>query len=95
MKMTEITLEDIKSYLRVDGDDEDTFISAALEASRQYIRTYTAQDDAFLDSCADIPMAVFALCADMYDVRQATVNNDKAKPLVRQILDSYSRNWIG
>ena len=95
MKMTEITLEDIKSYLRVDGDDEDTFISAALEASRQYIRTYTAQDDEFLDTCADIPMAVFALCADMYDVRQATVNNDKANPLVRQILDSYSRNWIG
>lgn len=95
MKMTEITLEDIKSYLRVDGDDDDTFISAALEASRQYIRTYTAQTDEFLDTCADIPMAVFALCADMYDVRQATVANDKANPLVRQILDSYSRNWIG
>ena len=95
MKMSEITLNDLKNYLRVDGDEDDTFISAALEAAKQYVRTYTAQPDEYLDSLDDVPMAVYALAADMYDVRQTTVANDKVNPLVRQIIDSYSKNWIG
>lgn len=95
MKMSEMTIDDLKLYLRVDGDEEDNFLSSVLNAAKQYVKTYTAQENEFLDGCEDIPMAVYALCADMYDVRQATVANDKINPLVRQIVDSYSRNWIG
>lgn len=95
MKMSEIKTDDLKKYLRVDGNEDDLFITTVIDAAKQYVRTYTAQEDKFLDEYSDIVMAVFALCADMYDVRQVTVANDKVNPLVKQILDSYSRNWIG
>ena len=109
MKMTEITPEDIKSYLRTDGDEEDGFLKAVLEAAKQYIRAYTGQTDDILDTYEDIPIAVYALAAqsngivnmvyalaaDMYDVRQATVSNDKENPTVAQILGSYSINLLG
>ncbi len=95
MKMSEIKTDDLKKYLRVDGNEDDVFITTVIDAAKQYVRTYTAQEDKFLDEYSDIVMAVFALCADMYDVRQVTVANDKVNPLVKQILDSYSRNWIG
>lgn len=95
MKMSEIKTDDLKKYLRVDGNEDDVFITAVIDAAKQYVRTYTAQEDKFLDEYSDIVMAIFALCADMYDVRQVTVANDKVNPLVKQILDSYSRNWIG
>ena len=95
MKMTEITPEDIKSYLRTDGDEEDGFLKAVLEAAKQYIRAYTGQTDYILDTYEDIPIAVYALAADMYDVRQATVSNDKENPTVAQILGSYSINLLG
>ena len=93
--MSEIKTDDLKKYLRVDGNEDDVFITTVIDAAKQYVRTYTAQEDKFLDEYSDIFMAVFALCADMYDVRQVTVANDKVNPLVKQILDSYSRNWIG
>ena len=95
MKMSEIKTDDLKKYLRVDGNEDDVFITTVIDAAKQYVRTYTAQEDKFLDEYSDIVMAVFALCADMYDVRQVTIANDKVNPLVKQILDSYSRNWIG
>ncbi len=95
MKMSEIKTDDLKKYLRVDGNEDDVFITTVIDAAKQYVRTYTAQEDKFLDEYSDIVMAVFALCADMYDVRQVTAANDKVNPLVKQILDSYSRNWIG
>lgn len=95
MKMSEIKTDDLKKYLRVDGNEDDLFITTVIDAAKQYVRTYTAQEDKFLDEYSDIVMAIFALCADMYDVRQVTVANDKVNPLVKQILDSYSRNWIG
>lgn len=95
MKMSEIKTDDLKKYMRVDGNEDDVFITTVIDAAKQYVRTYTAQEDKFLDEYSDIVMAVFALCADMYDVRQVTVANDKVNPLVKQILDSYSRNWIG
>ena len=95
MKMSEIKTDDLKKYLRVDGNEDDVFITTVIDAAKQYVRTYTAQEDKFLDEYSDVVMAVFALCADMYDVRQVTVANDKVNPLVKQILDSYSRNWIG
>lgn len=93
--MSEIKTDDLKKYLRVDGNEDDVFITTVIDAAKQYVRTYTAQEDKFLDEYSDIVMAVFALCADMYDVRQVTAANDKVNPLVKQILDSYSRNWIG
>lgn len=92
--MSNIMVDDLKNYLRVDDDSEDKLIETILEASKRYIRNYTGQTDEALDGFEDIPIAVFALCADMYDVRQVAVANDKENPVVAQILGSYSINLI-
>lgn len=95
MIMSDITVENVKSYIRVDGDEEDILISSILSAAKEYVRSYTGQTDEYLDTKADVIVSVLALCADMYDIRQATVSNDKENPVVKQILGAYSTNLIG
>ena len=42
-----------------------------------------------LDDYEDITLAVMALVADMYDVRQYTVTNAEVNPTVKSILDQH------
>ena len=49
MKMSEIKTDDLKKYLRADGNEDDVFINAVIDAAKQYVRTYTAQEDKFLE----------------------------------------------
>ena len=41
MKVSEITLENLKEYMRVDVNDEDTFIESVLIGAKAYIKGYT------------------------------------------------------
>ena len=60
-------LSDIKSYLRVDGDDEDGLLMRMKAAAQEYIKSAVGRYD------ASDPTAELLLCAmvqDMYDHRQ-------------------------
>lgn len=94
MIVSDITIDLLKNYLRVEGDDENALLEAILAAAKQYAMSYTGLDSESLDKYQDIPLAVLALAADMYDVRQATVDIATPNITTKQILDYHSANLL-
>lgn len=94
MKISEITIENVMNYLRLDSDNDNTTVTAIMAAARQYILSFTGLSADECDSFEDLSIAYFSLCADMYDNRAMMVSNDKVNPLVKQILASHSVNYL-
>lgn len=94
MKVSEITLDFVKDYLRLDDDTDDLLITAIIQASKQYIKGQTHLTEDELDTYADLPIACLALIADMYEVRQATSTRLNENPCVSFILNNHARGFI-
>lgn len=89
MKVSELTVEFLQEYVRADGSAA-TMLKPMLAAAVSYVKAYTGLTDTQLDDYEDITLAVMALVADLFDVRQFTVQNDEVNPTVRSILDQHS-----
>ena len=96
MKISEITVEDLRNYVREDNDDEATMTSFSmmLNATKAYIKSYTGLSDEQLDENEDLTIVVFVLVSDMYDNRTYSVQNDKVNKVVSTILNMHSRNLL-
>lgn len=94
MKVSEITLDDIKTYIRIDTDDEDNFLNAVLTGSKNFVKSYTGLDNDKIDEKEDLTLPIFVLCAEMYDNRQFTVDKGTLNPIIQSILDMHSVNLL-
>ena len=94
MKVSDITLDDIKTYIRLDSNDEDTFLEAVLNGSKSFVKSYTGLDDEKIDEKEDLTLPIFVLCAEMYDNRQFTVDKANLNPIIQSILDMHSVNLL-
>jgi len=94
MMVSELTVDDVKNYLRVDTDTDNSLITVILSAAKRFCAQYTGLTLEALDSYEDMPLAVLAVCADMYEVRQLTLNGTQLNPTTAQILGTYSTNLL-
>ena len=78
-------LEDIKEYLRVDGDDEDNLISMMMEAGKEYIRSAVGEYDD-IDKTANILLA--AVVQNMYDNRELMQSDQQVKKRIEYTFQS-------
>ena len=60
-------LEDIKNYLRIDGDEEDGLLRTMIDAGKEFIRSAVGEYDD-TDSTAQVLLA--AVVQNMYDIRE-------------------------
>ena len=95
MKISEVTLTEVKSYLRVTDTDDDSLLEIILAAATSYILSYTALTAEEADLIPELSIALMCLCSDMYDVRTSQASNDKQNPIVSTILNMHRRNCIG
>ena len=88
MVVSDLTVAIMKNYLRIDASDttDDTLLGYILAAAVEYCKSYTGLTDDY----EDIPLAVLALCADMYELRQATTTSLQVNPTTLQILSQHS-----
>ncbi len=93
MKISQVTVEQIEAFLRLDYDDRN-MLGVIMAAAREYIAGYTGLNAEEIDQHEDITIAFFVLCQEMYDNRQMTVQNDKENPTVKQILALHSKNLL-
>ena len=91
-KVSEITIEDIADFIRLDEVDsvEEEQLSTFLLVAKNYVTNYTGLDD--LDEYADLVIAVYILCQDMYDNRTLYVDKNNLNKVVQTILDMHTRN---
>ena len=94
MKISEVTIKDLKEYAVVSHNLDDKLFSNILIACKSYIKSYTGLDDISLDKKEDLTIALMILCNEMYDNRAYTVENDKANKVVNSILDMHSINLL-
>ena len=90
-KVSEITTKDIADYIRLDevGSAEETQLQTFLTVAKDYITNYTALED--LDEYADLVIAVYVLCQDMYDNRSLYIDKNNPNKVVQTILDMHTR----
>lgn len=87
-----MTLNDVKTYLRIDYDEEDDFLSELLIVSEEYINScvgsgYKSDEKAI--KLADLLQKKFIY--DMYEKRGTEIaNNTKKDTIVTTILDKLS-----
>ena len=87
--MAAMTIDEAKSYLKIDGDDEDNDVTALIENSQLYIDMMVGENYK-IDPKA-VKLAVLLqqkLMTDMHDNRSTEVaGNTKADRIVVSILD--------
>lgn len=70
-------LEELKNYLRIDGDEEDNFLVSLLSSSKQFIKTATGKE---IDETKDLhKLAIFLFCAHQYENRNPVVSEQSNK----------------
>ena len=103
-KVSEITIQDVANYLKLDDYDE-IEIETYLNIAKNYISNYTGipetsedeEDDEeveTLDSYADFIIVVYILCQDMNDNRCMYVDKANMNKVVQTILDMHARNLL-
>lgn len=94
-KVSEITVEYLKTYLRISddlSDDDKKFLKTILNSSINYIKNNTGIDD--VDKYSDLVIVVFVLCQDMYDNRTLYVDKNNVNKVVSSILGQHDNNLL-
>lgn len=95
MKTSELTLDVIKQYLRIDGNDDDILLNAFLSASIQYCTSYMGCTLEDLEKYDDVTIVILALISDSYEVRQFTTSTVTTNPITQGVLDLHCSNFLG
>ncbi len=95
-KISEIKIEDLKSYLRLTDIDktEENYLNTIINSSISYVRNYTGLTDEELDKYSDIVAVIFILCQDLYDNRSLYVDKNNINKVVENILSLHSCNLL-
>jgi uncharacterized phage protein (predicted DNA packaging) len=87
-----MNLEDIKSYLHIDYEDEDNYLKELIEVSLIYIDSMVGE--AYKNDAKAVKLASLLqkkLISDMYDKRGTEIaSNSKRDIIVSSILDKLS-----
>lgn len=98
MKVSEIQIENIAEYLRLDIGDlsgyEKKELEIMLAAAKSFVKSYTGLANEAIDSHEDIAIVVLVLSQDMYDNRTLYVDSGNLNKIVDTILGMYSVNLI-
>lgn len=95
MKVSELTLNTIKNYLRIDGNNDDILLQMLLDASVQYCTSYMGCTKADLEKYEDVTIVILSLISDSYEVRQFTTSTITLNPFMQGVLDLHCGNFIG
>jgi gp6-like head-tail connector protein len=94
VKISEITIEDLKDYANVVYSEDDQLFNNILVAARMFVKGFTGLSDNQLDLHEDLSMAVFILSNDLYDNRSYIVEGDNVNPVVSAILNLHAVNFL-
>lgn len=95
MKVSELNLDTIKHYLRIDGNDDDILLDALLKFSIQYCTSYMGCTVEELEKYEDVTIVILALISDSYEVRQFTTSTITLNPIMQGVLDLHCGNFLG
>lgn len=94
MKVSEVTISDVKQSIGYSAADCDRLLDTYLAAARALIRGYTKLTDSEIDEHDDLTTALLCAAGDMFENRSVAVNEATMNPTVKIILNLYAKNHI-
>lgn len=95
-KVSDITVESVADYLRLDEvtESEINTLNTLISVATSYIKGYTGLDDAGVDKYPEFVIVVLILCQDMWDNRTMYVDSKELNNTVQSILAMHSVNLL-
>ena len=95
-KVSDITVESVADYLRLDEvtDSEINTLAMLISIATSYIKSYTGLDDEGVDKYPEFVIVVLILCQDMWDNRTMYVDSKDLNNTVQSILAMHSVNLL-
>lgn len=93
MKLSQISLDDIKDYCGVTDTDSDNLLTSMLEGAVSYIFNQTGLTPEQAEKYEDLSVAVMVLVYDMF-YNRSVLNGEKVNPIAENILNQHSRNLM-
>lgn len=94
MKVSEITLDELREYCGISGNDSDSLLEIYRVATIELIKSYTGLTIEQIDSHEDITIAELCIVNDMYTNRDYIVDKTALNPIATQILAQHSVNYL-
>lgn len=94
MKISEVTIDDLKNYTHVYHTEDDKLFTTILVACKSFIQGYTGLSSDSIDQNEDLTIALFVLASECYDNRAITVEGSSVNYVVKAILDMHSINLL-
>lgn len=94
MRVSEITLADVKERLRIDYDTDDSTLTALMAAARAAIRDMTGRTEAEIDEFPQAYHLFMCLCQHMYDDNEYTDANSRTDPAVQCIINQMKTSGV-
>ncbi len=95
-KVSDITVESIADYLRLDEvtESEINTLTTLISVAISFIKSYTGLDDIGVDKYPEFVIVVLILCQDMWDNRTMYVDSKELNNTVQSILAMHSVNLL-
>ena len=98
MKVSEITIETLKTFLKLNSEEleeaEENELEMFLSGAIAYVKSYTGYTDSELDKYEEITLAVLVIVQDMYDDRSMLVDKDKINLVLKTTLGMHQNNLL-
>ena len=96
MTVSQVSVNELLIYLREDLSDTSAveLVNVMRSAAVSFIKSYTGQDDEYIEQHDEFAPVLMALVADMYDTRSYHVDSDRLDPFVQSVLDMDRVNLI-
>ncbi|MCP8969720.1 head-tail connector protein [Ectobacillus ponti] len=94
MKVSEVTIADLKQYAHVYHAEDDALFTTILTACKAYIQGYTGLTADAMNSREELTVALFVLANELYDNRSFTVQDNKVNRVAKSILDMHVTNLV-
>lgn len=95
-KVSDITVESVADYLRLDEvtESEINTLTMLISIATSFIKSYTGLDEDGVDKYSEFVIVVLILCQDMWDNRTMYVDSKDLNNTVQSILAMHSVNLL-
>lgn len=95
-KVSDITVESVADYLRLDEltESEINTLNTLISVATSFIKSYTGLDDISVNKYPEFVIVVLILCQDMWDNRTMYVDSKELNNTVQSILAMHSVNLL-
>ena len=94
MKLSEVSLDDIKEFCGVTGNDSDKVLEMLKSSAVSYIKGVTALDEKQMDELPELTLAALTLINEGFINRTMSVDSNAVNPFAENILAMHRRNLI-